>query len=91
MDIRIAHELEIDEVRRRIESAAKEHDISVEEGADGISGVLEKAAPFLGKVRAQYDIRSDELALQVIDRPKMLPEGTLRRMLETELARFLAP
>jgi len=89
MDLRIAHQLGVEEVKRRIESAAREHDVSIEPAADGVSGVLEKAAPFLGKVRARYEIREGELALELIDRPKLLPEATLRRMLEQELARFL--
>jgi len=89
MEIRVAHELEVEQVRGRIESAAREHEVSIEPAADGASGVLEKAAPFLGKVRARYAIRAGELALEVIERPRLLPEATLRRMLEQELARIL--
>jgi hypothetical protein len=90
MEIHVAHQLGGEEVRARIEAAAREHDVSIEPAGDGVSGVLEKAAPFVGKVRARYEIRAAELTLEVIDRPKLLPEATLRRMLEQELARFLS-
>lgn len=89
MELRFPHTLGTDEAKKRLESAAREHDMTLDWASDGSSGTIEKKAPMMGAVQASYIVREDVLEVVVIKRPKLLPEGTLRRMLEDELARLL--
>jgi hypothetical protein len=91
MQVRVAHSLGAAEARSRVEAAARRHGVALAAGADGMSGTLEKSAAFVGKVRASYRIEPDALEVRVLERPMLLPEATVRRMLEEELARLLAP
>ncbi len=90
MEVRVAHQLAVQEVARRIRGAAERHDVEFTPGADETRGVLSKNAGFLGTVRAEYTIEADALVVIVRDRPAFLPEGTLRRMLEQELNKLVA-
>jgi hypothetical protein len=90
MEIRVAHALAREELARRIRAAAERHDVEVSPGADEHSGTLAKDAGFLGSVRAEYSIETLALVVVVRDRPAFLPEATLRRVLEAELAKLVA-
>jgi hypothetical protein len=90
MEIRIAHALAPVELSRRILAAAERHDVELTPGVDPLRGQLSKDAGFLGRVRAEYSIEAEVLVVVVRDRPGFLPEATLRRMLETELAKLVA-
>jgi len=89
LEILLPHALAPGEVGRRLAHAASKHDVALTPAANGLSGTLEKAAPLLGVVRASYEIRGNDVLLRVTQRPKLLPEGTLRRALERELGRLL--
>jgi hypothetical protein len=91
MKMIVPHGLGLDEARRRVAKAATEHDLELEPSADGLNGTLTKSAPFLGRVHAQYTLTATALELELLERPALLPEGTLRRMIEDELGRVLAP
>jgi len=87
MEIRIEHALEAGEVQRRIAQVAERNDISLEV-VEELTGRLEKKVMLMGAVRASYTIAVDHLRVDVTEYPAML-EGTLRRLLEDELARAL--
>jgi len=89
MDIHIGHDLEPGEVQRRLERLAGDHGIVLSPAPDGLSGELQKKVMLVGAVRARYQIATAHLQLEVTKRPAGLPEGTLRRLLEDELARAL--
>jgi diaminopimelate epimerase len=89
LEILVPHALAAGEVGRRLARAAKEHAVELAPAANGLSGTLQKSAPLIGVVRASYEIRGDDVLLRVLERPRLLPEGTLRRALERELARLL--
>ena len=89
LEILLPHALAPGEVGRRLASAANKHDVTLTPAANGLSGTLEKSAPLIGIVRASYEIRGNDVLLRVTERPKLLPEGTIRRALERELGRLL--
>jgi hypothetical protein len=86
----VEHGLDLDEARRRLAQAAERHDLEFVAAPDGMSGTLAKSAPFLGRVRASYRLGAKALDVEVLERPSLLPEATLRRMIEDELRRVLA-
>jgi hypothetical protein len=89
LEILVPHALAAGEVGRRLASAAQKHAVALSPAPNGLSGTLEKAAPLIGVVRASYEIRGSDVLLRVLERPKLLPEGALRRALERELGRLL--
>lgn len=91
MEIRVPHTLSSQELARRIAAAADRHEVEFTPNADGKGGVLSKDAGFLGTVRAQYSIEAQALVVLVSEKPAFLPEATLRRMLEDELKKLVAP
>ncbi len=90
MEVRVRHTLSTQELARRIRASAQRHDVEFTPGADEMRGVLAKSAGFLGTVRAEYAIEPDILVVNVTERPSLLPEGTLRRMIEDELGKLVA-
>jgi hypothetical protein len=87
MEIRVTHALEPSEVLQRVTRVAAQHDIELEE-LDERSGRLSKNVMLVGAVRARFTIAADHLHVDVTEYPQML-EGTLRRLLEDELAQAL--
>ena len=81
MELRIEHELGTEEALRRLLKAASEHDISIDQDPDGVSGRLEKSAGFLGSVRAEYTLAGDHLLIRVTEAPKMIPAEMVRKMI----------
>ena len=88
MEVRIEHALEPDAIVERLAAAVREHDIELTAEGDGRAGQLEKATP-LGTVRASYEIGADVVVVTVLQKPAFLPEGTVRRLLEENLAEAL--
>jgi len=90
MKLNLPHALAPAEAARRLAEAARELDVTLTPEADGLGGELERSAPLIGSVRARYRVLEAEVEIEVTRRPGLLPEGTLRRMLEEELGRRLA-
>jgi hypothetical protein len=90
MEIRVPHALESAELAARLAAAAQLHDVELIAAADGKSGTVTKNAGLLGAVRAQYSIEAAELVVLVTDRPSFVPEPSLRRVIEDELAQLVA-
>lgn len=76
-------------VRERILALASRHSVRVEADDGATHGVLAKTIPFLGRAAVRYEIRERAVALEVVDRPRGLPEELVKRTLVDELARAL--
>lgn len=76
-------------VRERILALAAKHSVKVEadDGAD--HGLLAKTLPFLGRAAVRYEIRERVVALELVERPRGMPEEMIKRALIDELARAL--
>jgi hypothetical protein len=76
-------------VRERILALAARHSVRVESDDGTTHGVLAKTIPFLGRAAVRYEIRERSVALELVDRPRGLPEELVKRTLVDELARAL--
>lgn len=76
-------------VRERILALAAEHSVRIESDDGAAHGLLAKTIPFLGRAAVRYEIRDGAVALELVDRPRGLPEELVKRTLVDELARAL--
>ncbi|MBI5432595.1 MAG: diaminopimelate epimerase [Planctomycetes bacterium] len=85
----VPHAEPMAKVRERILALAARHSVRVESDDGTTHGVLAKTIPFLGRAAVRYEIRERSVALELVDRPRGLPEELVKRTLVDELARAL--
>lgn len=90
MEVEVEHGLGREQAAERVQAAAQKHGVEIEASPDGTEGTLVHAAPLVGKVRARYTVTDSALRVEVLDRPRLIPEGVLRRMIEEEIGKLLA-
>ena len=90
IEIRVPHALGLERARERLETFARERAVRLTADPGGLTGTVEKNAPFTGVVRARYEVLADAIELKVDELPAWLPEQTMRRLLEGELTSAFA-
>lgn len=84
MEVRVPHQLELDEAVRRILTAAETLELSMRPGKDPHSGRVTKETP-LGAVEASWRALESEVLVTIENKPAFLPGATVERMLRDGL------
>jgi len=83
------HALGLAEARRRLVEESVRQGIEVLfDSADPNSGEVAAASP-LGKVRARFQIREADIAVELIKKPAFVPESLVQGALEDGLTKLL--
>jgi hypothetical protein len=85
-----AHDLGVDEARRRLVAESTNQDVAVSfDATDPNRGEVSATSP-LGAVRARFVIGPREIAVEVFKKPAFVPEGMVRAEIERGLTKLLS-
>jgi hypothetical protein len=87
-EVRVEHALPLEVARERFAELARRNGVAVV-SADGLRGTLERALPFVGKLRGEFEVGGREVVVRVLEAPAFPSAETVRRMVADELRKVL--